>query len=504
MEDRPNRWSELKDTLRKSVDKSYEAAQFVCENARFLCTGKASESRRLFEDDVLNNVAAGLGHQAIYGTVARGDSTTTECFSVEDYHFEDFFDVLEAACQKVDPPLAFVAVLESLRHLPVDAGRLLVLLEKVISKCADRAQRVTTALATLSEVFDRSEHVTPYVRFFRAMWSLDIQDAHNVSKASLRSLVLRMHTSTVNGIARFREAEAGEYLANLLCCWQNDMLSWISSICVYSGQPSPCTLDSTPLDEALCCFWLLTDERSLMPKVYSVPCLTTMYIKIAHVLAFNHPDKQIDTSTKMLTLLEASVDMMKRTGIGHDNTISPPDELIVALLGCCSRTSLFQRSIEAVNFLIHILTEDLRVTLFGRVSARCNTDATLSICLRAFSEAFCNIQRTTLTGILLILKTVCERILLDVRMFDKSLGHLLSWLEALQCTVDSESDCYKLLLDICNNISARVVGAGFDPRWAKKVLTLLESNGQSSPSAASLSTVTQLSPPGNNCTRVDG
>ncbi|ORM41218.1 Telomerase reverse transcriptase [Babesia sp. Xinjiang] len=480
-EDSSSRWENFAATLRSNVTHSKDVATFVCENARFLASGRIGKLSRIFDDESLNVVASGLGRGALYGPAHYPDLRADEQIEINNYSFDDFVDILKIACGKVETPVAFAAVVESLSHRPSETDKLLVLLGEIIKKSSDRAPRITTTIGMLSQILERITYVTPLLRFLRDMWILDVQDAHNVSKMSLISLSLRMHTLIVNKKALFQEHDPGIEVANLLCCWKSDMFSWISCICIYSDKTTPCTLDSTSLDEALCCFRLLTDDQSVMPRVYSLPCLVSMHIKVAHVLALNTRDGHVDAHTSILLLLETAIDMLKRSCAEIEHSISLSDEFVVALLGCCSDTSKVENFMRILDFLINILTEDTRITLFGRVSSGCDTDSSLTLCLRLFRNHFPECDDCIQTRVISVLKRVSERLLSDVRVFCKTWECLLSWLESLGSSVDDGSSAYKLLLDLYNSLRTLTTEDRLDLRLRERVLNLLDRHGQRPP-----------------------
>ncbi|GFE55916.1 telomerase reverse transcriptase, putative [Babesia ovis] len=469
-EDSASRWETLTSTLRQLVTKRHDVSRFICENARLLGTGKVVSINKLFDDDCLNEVAAGLGSGAIYGAAQGCPLVSEEQSEIAGYRFDDFIQVLETACGKVESEVAFSAVVECLRHRRTEMDKLLLLLAKTIKRCDDRAVRITTAIGALSQVYNHSADLSPIVFFLRDMWSLDVQESHNVSKMTLISAALRLHTSILTGTTRFSECDSGIQVANLVCCWRSDLFSWTSQICIYNDRANTCQLDSTSLDDALCCFSLLTDERSVIPRVYSIPCLASMYIKVAHVLAFNI---HYDAHSSIIILLETAIVMLKQSGAGIAYSVPLSAELIVALLGCCYKPSTAERLADILDFLIQTTEEDTRITLFGRVASSCNDDTSLSLCLGIFSRHVLYNNNDAQTRTISVLKRLCERVSSDVRRFPRTWSCLLSWLESLKTTVKCGSNASRLLLDLNKSLSVLVSQSGLEPRFVDNVQKFL-------------------------------
>ncbi|CDR98108.1 -Telomerase reverse transcriptase [Babesia bigemina] len=470
VEDDSCRWIELMSTLREHVDKK-DVATFCCEHVRFLATGRFSKVRQLFDDENLNAIATGLGNGSIHSTIDNPILPEQEQITVKRYTFEDFDDLLEAACDRVEPSLAFVAAIEYLRHCHSNIERILRLLEKTITRCTDRAPRITTAAAALSQVFQHYKDLSPCIGFLQRMWVLDMNDMHNVSKASLTSLVLQMHTSVICGKASFEDRDAGVHLANLLCCWKNDVLSWVSRICVYSSQTTLCTLDTTPLDEALCCFWLLTDDRSVMPQVYSLQCLVSMHIKVTYVLVSNDVDAQFNLCD-MVSKLCARVDtMVEKSGY---LLASPPDDIIMTLLRCCSLKPLSECALKTIQTFMQLLPDDGQVDLFCRVSSRCSTDASLATCLRTLGPHLLSITPRLQMSIIMALKSLLKRIIPDVCKFHESLDCILTWIESLHPLVEADSQGSKLSLDIHHALTQLIVDGDLSAEHNARLLTVIE------------------------------
>ncbi|KAK1936160.1 hypothetical protein X943_001763 [Babesia divergens] len=438
------RSSYLVETLRNEVSKQCDVALFFCENAHFMATGSICKMPNLFSDDSLDVLATGLGHGAIHDLSGHSVMPLKDKKTIEGYKFDDFVDVLQMACEKVDPSVAFTATLDTLRHMHTDIDKLLALLDNIIKRCPDAAPRITTATATLSYVYEDCKDIGPYITFLRSMWMMEVNDAHNVSKSSLIALALRIHTSIVVGKAKFEDACSGTRVANLLCCWQSDVWSWIMRICVYSSPSEICALDTTPIDEALCCFRILTDKMSVMPQVYSLQCRASMCLKVAQVLLYNVEGEADDSIYKILTLSEAAVDMLKKSRTYGDFSTSPPGEFLCQLVNCCSIPSNMKRSTNILEFFIHIATEDGRITLFDRILPRCNTDAAMFNCLRVFRAHLMDCAERTTLGTISTLKSISQRITADVHKFNKSSHCVLSWTKAILDVTERGSDTFKL------------------------------------------------------------
>ncbi|KAK1442441.1 hypothetical protein BgAZ_404710 [Babesia gibsoni] len=444
-EDRICRWGQLMDTLRNNVGDSYTVSSFFCENASFFATGKIPNE---CDGDSMTMIAAGLGQCKRSSSTGLSSTSPDEENIMEGCSFDDIVDVLKLACKNVDKSLAFIATLEVLRSRPSDTETILPLLQDIINRCPDRAQRITTATGTMSYIMEKSKDIGPYLTFLRNMWSLEVQDTHNVTKSSLLSLVLRTHTSIVQGKANFREKNPGLLVANLVCCWESDVWSWISRICVYSSQTEICALDTTPTDEALCCFRILTDAESLMPRIYSTTCLVLMHMKIAKVFVFNIKDDSDPGFDKAVILAEAALELLKRSGIHGDHTTSPPCEFLGMLFAQCSELPRIERCIHILRGFLEIATANARIKIFESVLLKCASDITAFLCLGVFHDYLIDCGEKEQRAIISTLKSTSERLSYDVRRFNKSLGCVLSWVKTLMASVQNDSESFSLANDL--------------------------------------------------------
>ncbi|EDO05560.1 hypothetical protein BBOV_I004790 [Babesia bovis T2Bo] len=441
------RWDLLYKSLRNSIHR-HDVAAFVCENYGLVGSGIIRRPRKIFGDESLDTVAAGLGSGSIYTSdSSRADLDMEERISIDGYSPGIYIDLLGDAIPKVEAALAFVAIVESLRNRPCDIDRLLPLLATTVERSDDCAQRITTSMAAILQVYHLVEDVSPILEFSRRMWSMDIQESHNVSKMSLISGLLRIHTGIYQGNTVFTDSNTPISVANMLCCWRSDIYSWSSHMYIYNDSSRSNHLDTTSLDDALCCYRLFTSDHSLVPRVYSIPCIISIYLKVAHVLAASPRNHNVDTHTMAWDLAEMSVSLIQ-SGVGVQPSIPLSAEFIFALLNCHAALQ-HERVLYILDMLIAtIVDDDALVTFFARITPGCDSDTSLSLCLSIFHSRLMHRSDDVTVGTISVLKRVYERIVNSVHDFGSSKSILTSWLDELRLAVIPGSQCHKLLQDI--------------------------------------------------------
>lgn len=457
-EDSANRWGDVLATVRIHAHKSSKIAGFFCENIRFFATGKSYDTKKeLSDEDAASRIAEGLGHCTVRSPSEDSSSFTEDAKNTPGHRSEDIINILKSACNKVDPSLAFSATTEVLRLLPQHTEEALILLDGIIQKCPDKPQRITSASAVISQVFEKNHKLMPFVSFLRAMWSMEVDDAHNVCKCSLLSLVFRMHTSIVRGHANFKERDAGLMLCNLVCCWERDICSWVMRMCLYTSQPDLGILDHSPLDEALCCYRILTDKASLMPRIYSIDCLVGIHLKVAKVIAANIKNGSDSNFERLLTLQELAVELLQKSGQYEEYTTSPPKELLAMLFGLCSKKGNIQRSTEILKFFIQIAAEHSLAAMCDAIFPKCASDAAMSHCLAAFLDRFAVCGEATQQSAISTLRAVSKRMEADVQSFSMSLECLVTWLRNVSTQSSKDSVLSKSANDLYHSLTGSLL-----------------------------------------------
>uniref|UniRef100_A0A3B0MRS6 Uncharacterized protein n=1 Tax=Theileria annulata TaxID=5874 RepID=A0A3B0MRS6_THEAN len=373
--------------------------KFICENVYFLYFGKLKRNLNVFQDEDLNLVATTLGAGSVYSE-GKVNGVKEEFLEIKEYKRpENFMEFYREACEGVDVDLAFGSIMQILAHSGEDFYSLLIILSGVIVRTErGTSSLITSSLVSILEYIKgrKGIRVEPLVQFLESVWETkDEQDKHGVASSSLISF-------STNLISQFYAPKLlqldGDFgplsLANLVCKHNNDIYRWVGSISTMQSEPVSGPLDTVPLNDAVCLFVLLKDDRSNIPRVYSLKTIAFMVFKLSNVFLSNQNKLTIDSANLGLRFLEKEVNCTNSEPIRNINTFPwYPIGYLSALLDSESKEWNREETAEIFKAVLSQCSASVKLHILKGVVKFVKSELGTSISLMECKNTVCNINK---------------------------------------------------------------------------------------------------------------